>query len=204
MISRKKTHKKKGRFKINKMFIGFLLLVVIIGSSINVVFADQDIQSLLTNWFNKEKDQSITELDKAISTEQGIQTKRLKETLQSEIRDAEAELHTFTDKEIDKRISQLQSHADQLINSVSIDNSDEKNRVTRELEAILKDGQRRMNAINVETEPVQDAVIEPEADTKPKPDTGTDKENEVNPADKNESKQPDQSRDKAKKEQGAE
>lgn len=186
------------------MFIGFLLLVVIIGSSINVVFADQDIQSLLTNWFNKEKDQSITELDKAISTEQGIQTKRLKESLQSEIRGAEAELHTFTENEIDKRISQLQSHADELINSVSIDNSDEKNRVTRELEAILKDAQRRLNAVDVKTEPVQDAVIEPEADTKPKPDTETDKVDEVNPAGKNESKQSDQSHDKAKTEQGAE
>lgn len=174
------------------MFVGFLLLVVIVGGSINVVFADQDIHSLLTNWFNKEKDDSITELEKAISVEQDVQTERLKETLQKEITEAQAQLHTFTENEIDKRVHQLQSHADELIKSVSIDNADEKNRVTQELEAILQEAQQKMGTVNVEKKPI--SKTDKLTEEKPVSTKGEEKQ----------SKQSEQTHDKVKIKQGAE
>src|SRR5690625_4346780 len=87
---KEKPRQKKMSFK--RVFIGTVLLIMIIGSSMSVAFAEQDIEALLTNWFVKNQEEAIEGLEKSVQDEQEEQTKRLKEALQIEVKEAEEEL----------------------------------------------------------------------------------------------------------------
>lgn len=55
------------------------MLSICIGSWMNIALADQDVGTLLTNWFNNKQSESIQEIDKAIKDEKEILLKQLKE-----------------------------------------------------------------------------------------------------------------------------
>ncbi|WP_019153530.1 hypothetical protein [Robertmurraya massiliosenegalensis] len=133
--------------KSKKFLVGALFLILIVGSSVNVAFAGQDIHSLLSSWFQTERSNSIAEIEEAVAIEQEIQTERLKEELRLGIENAERQLENYTDKMKANSISEIQKHADQLVNSIEIDQSEEKNNVTSQLEAIIQDAKNKIDAI---------------------------------------------------------
>lgn len=133
--------------KSKKFLVGALFLILIVGSSVNVAFAGQDIHSLLSSWFQTERSNSIAEIEEAVAIEQEIQTERLKEELRLGIENAERQLENYTNKMKANSISEIQKHADQLVNSIEIDQSEEKNNVTSQLEAIIQDAKNKIDAI---------------------------------------------------------
>ena len=148
MNSRKTRHKKKKSVIKNKFLIGTLLLSIGIGSSINVAFADQDIEAMLLNWFDKQKNQSIEKIESAIMSEKELQMQRLKEELQIEIAKAEKELNQFTDKEKKARQQELKKYTNQLIKDFDVDDKAEKERINAELNAIVEKARSEMDNIN--------------------------------------------------------
>lgn len=145
MLSRKEKHNKKGTKKTAKFLVGTLFLSAGIISSINVAFADQDIEAMLINWFNKQKTNSIESIEQAVMTEKETQLKRLKEELQLEIKEAEQELNAFTEAEKEKRVKNLQIYTDELIKNYKIDNFEEKSNITSELDLILQQAKEKMD-----------------------------------------------------------
>lgn len=147
MKSRKEVYQKKAPNKV-KLLFGTLFLSIGIGSSISVVFADQDIEGILTNWFNNQKTKSIETIENAIMSEKEIQMQRLKEELQIEMKNAEKELEQYTEQEKEQRINSLKLHTDKLIKGIKIDNTKEKEKIIEKLNIISQDAIDKMEKVS--------------------------------------------------------
>lgn len=133
-MTRKDTYKKKHHFSL-KLLIGVLLLSGTIVGNIGVAFADQDINTLLTSWFSKKGQESISSIETAVSTEKEQQKIRLKEELQSELANSAQLLQQYTEEEKQKRILELQQYADKLIEEMKLENNQaEKQRIAADMD----------------------------------------------------------------------
>lgn len=110
-------HRKSWR-KRYKFPLIVMITTIIIGSSLNIVFAEKDISGLLTEWFQTKKSESIEDVERAIIEEQKVQTERLKAKLQEEIEEANTRLQEFTEDEKSKRIEAIRNYADELLESI--------------------------------------------------------------------------------------
>ncbi|WP_172371541.1 hypothetical protein [Sporosarcina jiandibaonis] len=153
-------------FKRILIVVGALFLSISIGSGVKSAFAGQDINSLLTNWFNSKKTESINQIDKAITNEKELLMVELKKGLQAEIQHAEDELAQFTQDEIELRVEGLRSYADELLMNMSFDNSDEQAEISATLNAIYEQALKQMNELATT------------ADKEPNDTTGVEDENE--------------------------
>ena len=168
MLSRSERYKKqKKRRRLIQVF-GALIISVSIGSGVTTVNADQDISSLLTNWFNGKQSASIQEIDTAITAEKELLKLELKEALKAEMQDAEYELDTFTDAEKNARIASLNKYAEELIAKINIDNSAEKEKVTNELNAIIAKAIKNMDAVKISPATPKPKPEKPKENSKPK------------------------------------
>ena len=168
MLSRSERYKKqKKRRRLIQVF-GALIISVSIGSGVTTVNADQDISSLLTNWFNGKQSESIQEIDTAITAEKELLKLELKEALKAEMQDAEYELDTFTDAEKNARIASLNKYAEELIAKINIDNSAEKEKVTNKLNAIIAKAIKNMDAVKISPATPKPKPEKPKENSKPK------------------------------------
>lgn len=147
MMSRREIRKKRKRSIMRKFLAGTLFLILIVGSGIHVSFADEDISALLSKWFHKNTEDSMEEIDKAISIEQQKQTERLKEELRIEIVTAEKQLQEFIDTEKANRIEALKRYADGLISNSQINNEESKEEVIEELERIYQEAKTELSEV---------------------------------------------------------
>ncbi|MCM3744058.1 hypothetical protein M3193_07870 [Sporosarcina luteola] len=177
--ARKRRRKKKSLMGKAKFLIGAVLLIGIIGSSVSITFANQDIQSLLTNWFNTQRGHAITEIKEAIDTEREIQTERLKEELQAEIQSANERLQSITTEEKEKRTSELRRYTDELINNLEINSSEEEGILRNELEGIFQAAIVEMDRVVINNESSkQEHSSEPETNDEDDFEEGLDPESE--------------------------
>ncbi|MEH7439307.1 hypothetical protein V7182_17680 [Neobacillus drentensis] len=147
-MSRKEKYKPKKHFRI-KLLIGVLLLSSTIVGNIGIAFADQDIHSLLSNWFNQKGQESIRTIETAIMTEKEQQKVRLKEELQSELTNSAQLMDQFTEEEKQKRIQALQEYADQLIENMKLDNDKEKQRIVAEMDQVIQKAIKELDKIKL-------------------------------------------------------
>ena len=151
MLSRSERYKlQKKKRRLFQVF-GALIISVTISSGVTTANADQDISSLLTNWFNGKQTQSIQEIDKAITAEKELLKVELKEALKAEMKGAKAELDNFTAAEKNDRIASLNKYADELIAKINIDNTKEKEKVTDELNKIIEQAIKKMDGVKIST-----------------------------------------------------
>ncbi|WP_010648063.1 hypothetical protein [Oceanobacillus massiliensis] len=152
MFARKEKHKRIGgrsRSISLKIMMGSILSVIVISGSIGIVFADQDLESVLLNWFNNKEASAISDIDLAVEKEKAEQMKRLKSAMQEEIKKSEIEMDNFKDKEKQKITASLKQYADQLISGMEIDNTEEKSQLKSQLESILSDAETKMQQVYI-------------------------------------------------------
>ncbi|SET17494.1 hypothetical protein SAMN05421676_103128 [Salinibacillus kushneri] len=154
--------------KNRKRLLGAFLLIVFFSSSMNMVFADQNIQSLLTNWFDQKKTAAIDEIEEAVDAEQQEQTQRLQKELQSEIEQLDKKLNDFTNQEKEKRVQAIQEHADELIANMNLDETEKREFVRAELKQIVQEAKNKMDNVRTELKAVEEAgqVYQPESEEK--------------------------------------
>lgn len=148
MRSRKITHGRRKSGLLRRLLIGALFSIVLVGGSVGMAYADSDISSLLTHWFNKQSEEAVAEIDRSIDQEREKQTKRLKEELQLEIEAADETLKEFTKEEIEKRTESLKRHADELIANFDGDEgntSPEKDKIMKQLDQTFNEAIQQMN-----------------------------------------------------------
>ena len=146
-------------FKRILIVVGALFLSISISSGVKSAFAGQDINSLLTNWFNTKKTESINQIDKAITSEKDVLMTELRTAIQAEIKLTEEELAEVTQTEIDIRVNNLRGYADELLENLTVDSSDDKVEITSNLDAIFEQALEQMNDLATATneEPEQTA-----------------------------------------------
>ncbi|GGA79281.1 hypothetical protein [Ornithinibacillus halotolerans] len=134
-----------------RLLVGAILLTIIIGSSLNVAFANQDISSMLISWFEKNRVESIERIESAIYSEKEKQIERLKEELRLEIEQAKEQLELFTEAEKQKRVQELQNYADSLISNLDVDMSNDKDAILEQYELIMQEAIEKMNMVEMDT-----------------------------------------------------
>ena len=167
MLSRSERYKKQKKKRRLLQVFGALIISVSISTGVTTANADQDISSLLTNWFNGKQTESIQEIDKAITAEKEILKVELKEALKAEMQGAEAELDNFTETEKNDRIASLNKYAEELISKINIDNSAEKENVTKELNAIIAEAIKKMDAVKIPSSTPKPKPEKPKENSKP-------------------------------------
>ena len=136
---------KKGK-NLSKTIIGIFFVLIIAISSVNVVFAEQDIVQMLHRWMDNKSAQSLNEIENSISQEQREQTTRLKSEIKDAILAAEQQYQVFVENEKIKRINSLKDYADKLIesHSVTVDSGKE---ITQKLECIASNAEIEMDIV---------------------------------------------------------
>ncbi|MFD2044764.1 hypothetical protein ACFSTA_07585 [Ornithinibacillus salinisoli] len=133
--------------KLTKIVVGALFLIVVLGSSFTIVFADQDIGAMLTGWFDRKTEESIGEIEEVVWNEQENQTNRLKEELRLAIDAAEQQLDEFVEAEKKQRVEELERYSDELVNEMDIDNSALESEIQAELDRILNEAKDEMELL---------------------------------------------------------
>lgn len=116
-----------------------LLLVFSFGSGFNRAFADQDIQSRLSSWFDNRKNESISEMDQAITLEKNRLMDQLRLELQLEMQRAQAQLARHTVAEIAQSIQLLEQYAAELSSGIHVSNETDKDAVSSNIDKALED-----------------------------------------------------------------
>lgn len=131
---------KKGGISRKAIIILFtLLLTLSVGGGFNKAFADQDIQSRLTDWFDSKRNESISEMDKAITAEKNRLMDQLRVELQLEMQRAQAQLAQHTANETAQQISELQKYAAELSAGINVSTDAEKKQVSSNISAALEE-----------------------------------------------------------------
>ncbi|SHG16642.1 hypothetical protein [Ornithinibacillus halophilus] len=153
MKSRKETHKKNHFSTKLKVLITSILFIITVLSSFGMAFANEDIQSLLTNWFTDQREVAIESIESAIMTEKDQQKVALQSYIKEAIQSSEKEIKQFTEEEKKRRVQEIKSHAQTLMNNFEVNNKEEKSQIQSEFDAILKRAMEDLNEVEVETAP---------------------------------------------------
>ncbi|WP_066315914.1 hypothetical protein [Bacillus sp. FJAT-29814] len=146
-MARKEKFKRRKPINL-KIFVGVLILSGLIVGNIGVAFADQDVNALLTNWFNKKGKESISSIEKAIMTEKEQQKARLKEELELEMSNSAKLLEQYTEEEKNKRVLALRQYADQLLEEMKLENNkEEKQRIAAEMDKEIQKAIKQLEKI---------------------------------------------------------
>lgn len=152
MISRKEKYQVKHKWKAI-LLIGVLLLSFLAIGNVGVAFAGDDINSLLTNWFNQKGAQSVSTIEQAIQSEKEVQKQRLKEELQLKISESAKQLDQFTEEEKQNKVQSIKEYADQLISNMKIDNSEQKQQITAKMDAVIQKAKDDLNQVGSQSLP---------------------------------------------------
>ena len=168
------------------LFIFVILCSMTLGGGLKSVLADQDITLMMSNWFNKKKEKSIVDLEKAISEEKDILLKDLETSLSKEMQKASDELVSFTALEKQTRINTLNEYAKSLKSQMKIDNTEQEKIIQANLDAIIAQAIAQMDRQAAEFKlipiPSNDSEKEKEAPISPDDETEENKEeNEKKP-----------------------
>jgi hypothetical protein len=146
MKSRKEMHR-KNKSKKTKIVFTSLLLCAGIGTG-NVALANQDISSLLTSWFNTKTEESITQIDNAISTEKASSMEKLEAALSTEMQQTEKEIVQFTEAEKARRVEELKRYTNQLIATIDVSSEGERAKIAEKLNAITQQAIKQMDNVS--------------------------------------------------------
>lgn len=157
---------KKGGIFRKAIIILFLLLIGLsAGGGLNKAFADQDIQSRLTDWFDKRKSESISEMDVAITAEKKRLMNQLRVELQLETQRAQVQLAQHTAGETAQSIKELQKYAAELAAGIHVSNDAEKAAVSTNMDAALAEAMALLKG----------SAVVPKLPDTPKPELTPDK-----------------------------
>ena len=151
----------KLKTKLAKFLFGTVFLIALCISSIQVVFAEQDISMLIGQWFDQQKTSAVASMESAIGSEKDQQMIRLKAHLQSEMERAQGELSAFEQQQISETVEALREHTSQLIASVSYSNEAEEQAIIDELNFIFNSAILAMGSVELVEIPPVDNEPEP-------------------------------------------
>ncbi|MCZ8537284.1 hypothetical protein M9R32_08840 [Paenisporosarcina quisquiliarum] len=145
MLSRLEKYKKIQKRK--KIFVVLAALVLSLGisSGMKTTFADADVSTLLLNWFKNKESESIKEIDAAITDEKTILIAQLKVELKNEMDSAKKELDAFTENQKSARIASLRQYANELIENLNIDTTEQQEKITAQINAIMNEAIAQMD-----------------------------------------------------------
>ncbi|MGM0838949.1 MAG: hypothetical protein ACQEV7_22660 [Bacillota bacterium] len=123
------------RYCVTLVFISAILLL---SNNAQSVVANQDIQMLLTSWFDKKSENTIASMEEAISIEKEIQMSKLKEEVSKKMAQADKELEEFSEKEIEKRKAELERYTAELVQDADYETKEQEEAFLKEVDEIIR------------------------------------------------------------------
>lgn len=146
MQKRSERHSRQKRPFHKKIVIAVIIAITIPLSSLTVLVADADenITSILKDWFTKQETDAIEEIDNSISKVQDEQVKRLKSTIKDMLDEQKEEMNTIVDTEKQKRTESLEAYTDELIAEFKEEYPDTIELPTSELDNTIETAKKQM------------------------------------------------------------
>ncbi|KMJ56825.1 hypothetical protein AB685_20100 [Bacillus sp. LL01] len=120
-------------------FVAFMIMALLFTAELKTTFASSNIQALLTNWFEGQKQESINSLEEVIVNEKEVQMAILKQEIAVKLSNADKELADFSSQEAEKRKAELRSYTEELIRSVEFDIEGQQEQFMLEVERIMEE-----------------------------------------------------------------
>jgi hypothetical protein len=144
MMPRKKTHRKKKKFLVGLVSLSTMAIL-----TMNVSFADEDIQAKLQNWYETKAQAALKNIDLSVRTEVEVQKERLREEVQLKMKESSEEMDRFTDNQTQLHVEAVQMYSEELINQIQFSNEEEKENLLKQLSQIQKNAEQEMlNVVN--------------------------------------------------------
>jgi hypothetical protein len=145
MMPRKKTHSKKKK----KFLVGLVSLSTMAILTMNVSFADEDIQAKLQNWYETKAQAALKNIDLSVRNEVEVQKERLREEVQLKMKKSSDEMDKFTENQKQLHIDAIRKYSDGLISQIEFSNEEEKENLLKQLSQIQKNAEQEMlNVMN--------------------------------------------------------
>lgn len=144
MISRKERARKMKKKSRIKYIASTLILALSLGIG-NVALAGGNASSLLSQWFDKKANESITQIDQSIQVEKDKALKKLQAELQADIKQSEKDINAFTQQEKEKRVQEIQRYTDELISKMDGQDEETKKKIQSNLDAITQQAKQELN-----------------------------------------------------------
>lgn len=145
MLSGTEKYTKIKRLKKMLIMVGILVLSIGLGTGTKTALADADVQQLMAKWFSKKQDESIKDIDQAISKERDALMGQLKTQLNAEMQLAEQQLAEFTATQKQIRIAALQEYANNIKAGMKIDNSEQQAAIMKNIDIILENAKAQLD-----------------------------------------------------------
>lgn len=116
-----------------------IIVMFLFAIDVKTGFANQNIQSLLIGWFQKERDITISHLEKEISAEKEKQMEILKAEVARRLVQADKELGDFTEIEIEIRRAALEKYTMELIEATEFHSEEERRNFRQEVDEIFSE-----------------------------------------------------------------
>lgn len=166
-----KSRKELNQIRRKKKFLaGVLLLIIPLGSSVGLSFADADVKSKLANWFDNKGQQSISLIESAILSEKELQKQRLKEELELEMGRSAKDLEEFTSSHKEAKIKELREYTDSIIANINVDTEGEKSQVVNEIEKIMAEAKEEILTVSLSAPPKNNPAPNPNNEKKNNPE----------------------------------
>lgn len=153
-----------------KLLIGLLSLLTISVITARFSLANADVVGLVQSWFQRKAEIVISDLDRELQLETGIQKQRLMEEIELRMAASDQSINQFTEEQKQLYKNSLQSYADQLIANLDFSNEEDVARIQSTLETILSSARTAMDNLVTNYAP---PVIDPPPSDKPEDEPPT-------------------------------
>lgn len=127
--------KKKSKFKIIFFVVSLLFVSVIYGKHTS---ADKDVESMLTNWFQKQQAESFQGMASVLNGEKERLLQDLSLELKNDMGQTKKELNQYSQEEVQKRVAELRNYTEQLKRNIQNGSGNENTETFAQLDAIME------------------------------------------------------------------
>jgi phosphotransacetylase len=138
--------------KYKKLFVvAMMIMVLLFTAEWKTAFASSSIQTLLTNWFEGEKQESIRSLEMEITKQKEAQMAILKKEIATTLANANQELANFTAHEAEKSKEELKAYTNALLQTMEFDMEGQQEQFLLEVERIMEEAYEKLEQARAES-----------------------------------------------------
>ncbi|GLO67397.1 MULTISPECIES: hypothetical protein [Oceanobacillus] len=141
-----------------------VIFFLLIGCTIHVTFANTDMQSLISSWFDTNTDESVKTMEEELNRVKQQQLERLQMEIRSQMDTVDQELQILLDQQIMERSSELEQYADEIIQDIEISPNNINQELQIEMDAIIIQAKDDMDLLRKNNSIQNDNIIESEKD----------------------------------------
>ncbi|WP_339148434.1 MULTISPECIES: hypothetical protein [unclassified Sutcliffiella] len=140
------------KVKYKKLFVvAMMIMVLLFTAEWKTAFASSSIQTLLTNWFEGEKQESIRSLEMEITKQKEAQMAILKKEIATTLANANQELANFTAHEAEKSKEELKAYTNALLQTMEFDMEGQQEQFLLEVERIMEEAYEKLEQARAES-----------------------------------------------------